>query len=131
MAGTGGGLIFLEGVLLSSSGFGPIVQFAIFAGLSIGVLSIVADLRIRHRPLLGGLIIVLSLVSLFGLSGFLLGTFIGSLGGTLMVLTPTFSTSIRPGRPAITGADLGPLCRSCGRHVPTWSSTCPYCGTKA
>jgi hypothetical protein len=125
----GGLLILLEGLLYPSSGLAQLAQVAMIVGGSIVALTIVADLHGRYRPLLGGLIIVLSLASLFGLSGYLFGALLGSLGGTLIVLTPSFSSSFPRGKPAFSSADLGPPCPSCGKHVPPWTSICPYCSS--
>ena len=129
LAVVGGLLIMLEGAVYSSYGFGELSAIAILSGAAIIALAVAAEMRTRFRQLFGAVILVLALASWFGLSGYLLGTFLGSLGGTLIVLTPGFATTFHRGAPAITGADLGPLCPSCGRHIPTWTSTCPYCGT--
>lgn len=127
----GGALILLEGLLLYAPGFVQLSLEGLVAGGLILALAIVAESWSRGRRVLGAMILVLSLVSLFGISGFLLGTFLGSLGGTLIVLTPGFSTSSPRRKSGFSSADLGPLCGSCGKHVPPWTSTCPYCGTVA
>ena len=125
----GGALIFLEGYLSLVPGFVGLAQFALFSGASIVALAIVSDLRSGHQVPLGALIVLLSVTSFLGLSGFLLGSLLGSLGGSLLVLSPNFSSRFSREKPTFATADLGPLCRTCGKHVPPWTSTCPYCSS--
>ncbi|MCI4318942.1 MAG: hypothetical protein L3K23_02275 [Thermoplasmata archaeon] len=126
VAVVGGVLIFLEGALGWSYGFAELSEFAVVAGGAIVGLAVAAELRSRFRQLFGALILLIALASLFGISGYLLGTLLGTLGGSLLVLTPGFSASSFRGRPTLSSADLGPPCPTCGRHVPLWTSTCPY-----
>ena len=124
----GGALILVEGLLSSSPVLAQFGEFALVAGGAIIACALISSSQGRIRPVLGGLIVLLSLASLFGFSGYLLGAFLGSLGGTLIVLTPGFSASSYRGRGQAGKIDLGPPCPTCGKPVPPWTSTCPYCG---
>lgn len=127
----GGALILLEGLLLDVPGFFQLSIAGAVAGGGIIALAIAGESWSRGRRVFGAAILVLSLVSFFGVSGFLFGAFLGSLGGTLIVLTPGFSSTPFRRKSELSSADLGPPCSSCGKHVPPWTSTCPYCGTVA
>ena len=129
LAVVGGLLIVLEGLQFVGGSGPPYALAGLAVGGSIVGLAILADSAGRHRPFFGGAVVLLSVLSLFGLSGYLLGALLGSLGGTLVVLSPGFSSERYRARPGLSATDLGPPCPSCGKRVPPWTSTCPYCGS--
>ena len=124
IAGLGGALIILEAFWLA------FVPFDFWTGLLAGAAVIaaaaLAQSRKALRPILGATIVLAGLGSLFSGGGFYLGAILAIVGGALLASTrPLY----RGGSPASSFADrLGPPCPKCGRHVPSWSSRCPYCG---
>ncbi|MCI4368746.1 MAG: hypothetical protein L3K09_04205 [Thermoplasmata archaeon] len=124
---TGGALILLQG-LLSVGWSGHFGELGILVGLA--VLAGAAALRrpTRYRTISAGLVLGLSLLSFFVVSGFYLGAVLGVIGGGMVLASgdgPPFTISGRGRRsPSL---DLGPLCPKCSHHIPTWSPRCPYC----
>jgi hypothetical protein len=125
LAGLGGALVLLESFLLTLPGSTALAGGLIGSGIV--ALSAGASFWAPSRRPTGGVIAVLGVVSLVAGGGFYLGAILSVVGGMLLLATMPLAL---PGRPAREFAEaLGPPCPSCGRHVPAWSSRCPYCGS--
>ena len=124
----------LAGVLIlgqSLVGLSGPPQLRLDAGALIGLVIVGSALwirtRSRYRPALGGLILGLSLLSLVVVSGYFFGAILGVIGGALALASRGSPFGIQRPSP-VTAQSLGPPCPRCGRHIPTWTSKCPYCG---
>lgn len=125
IAMVGGGLILLEAFLL------PLAYIVPLLGLVCGALIVTFGATARnvgrYRPALGAGTLVLGLVSLLLVSGFYLGAVMAIFGGLLIASAPSYSFSRVPAAARAGTFDLGPPCPRCGKPVPPWTSTCPYC----
>ncbi len=129
LAAAGGLLILIEGLLLGPGVPTAYRDLALVCGVGILGAAVASDSTVRYAPVAGGAALLLAAVAFFTVNGYLLGAFLASLGGTVLVPLPGFAVTGRTGRPRFTAADLGPACVACGRHVPTWTTFCPYCGS--
>lgn len=124
----GGFFILFEG-FQSGPALDPWSTAAVVVGATILAAAVAAGYAPRAQRALGGLIVLLAILSLGGISGYLLGTLLGSLGGTLLVLAPAFPSRSSRGVGTITAADLGTPCPRCGHRIPPWTTVCPYCSS--
>jgi hypothetical protein len=122
----GGLLILLEGLILASAYFS--VLFALGAGVGLILLAagVLLGLRPRNRTVLGLVIVAFSILSFYGDSGYLLGAVLGLLGGIIAVVSRGLPYSRLSGA-SRQSFSLGAPCPRCGKPVPSWTSTCPYC----
>jgi hypothetical protein len=127
LSAVSGVVIFLNSVLYLSDPFYPYATAGLLAGAVIMGCAAGLRWRSRYRRELGAVILVVAFVSLFGVSGFYLGTVLGVLGGGLAIAAWRPSIYGAPNSAAFAKA-LGPPCGRCGKHVPSWTSRCPYCG---
>jgi peptidoglycan/LPS O-acetylase OafA/YrhL len=127
----GGVLILAQGVLYGPTFYGygsSIAAFGIVLGLGILVLGAVARSgHRRRRKEIGIAILLLSLVSFFAVSGFLLGALFGVVGGVLILTSPG-GAFLSPSSSRSSGFSMGTPCGRCGRAIPSWTYRCPYCG---
>lgn len=83
------GMWFTMGGMRNMMDIGPMVQGVSLIGVISGVLVLLATLMMYYHPAQsfkwGVVVIVFSMLSLFGLSGFMLGAFLGLIGGGLAV----------------------------------------------
>ncbi len=96
------------------------------AGLVIGALVIIAAVMLDSRPaehrMWGTVILVLSILSIFGgMAGFGIGFILGIIGGALAI---SWTPQIRPTLPQ----QPSRFCTQCGQAVPTDAKYCPHCG---
>jgi hypothetical protein len=129
----GGLLILGESLLFNFAFFGGIGLFGIFAGLAIMGLAVAVRVRPRFRRELGAAILLLSLASFFGVSGYILGALLGVVGGIVLIASygspfPGSPVSVYSARASGTAFSIGASCERCGKPVPGWTGTCPYCG---
>ena len=129
----GGLLIFVEGLLASLAVFRDAAVFGILAGLAIMAMAVTFRPRARYKRELGAAILLLSLTSFFGVSGFLIGALLGVIAG-ILALTSSVSpfsgspVSVYSAKASGTSFSIGSACSRCGKSVPGWTGTCPYCG---
>ncbi|MCI4326147.1 MAG: DUF6114 domain-containing protein [Thermoplasmata archaeon] len=129
IATLGGALVLLGAFFLPFNT--PLAVGVGVAGFVLGpaiiALAALATSRPHRAGAAGVAIIVLGGASLLAGGGFYLGWLFGIVGGAL-IGSPCWRTSPRAASPAFSFDALGPLCPTCGRHVPTWSARCPHCG---
>ncbi|MCI4331021.1 MAG: zinc ribbon domain-containing protein, partial [Thermoplasmata archaeon] len=106
---------------------GAYVDLGLLAGAVIVACAAGMRTQPRNRRQLGALILVVALVSFFGVSGFGLGSTLAVIGGALAIWSRGVPFVNRTGGSVLSNA-LGPPCPRCGKHIPTWTSKCPYCG---
>ncbi|MFY9716925.1 MAG: zinc ribbon domain-containing protein [Thermoplasmata archaeon] len=147
----GGILIFSDGAVLSSFGaavratgysrFGGLIGDLADAGLLMGILVFVLALAVYESPDahrgLGIAILSLSLLSLLGGGGFVIGAILGSLGGILAILHVDPAPLPAPYAPVsgwseracpACGSPLAPgaiYCHTCGQAVPPATGGAP------
>ena len=121
----GGAFVVLEAfvVLDASSLFLP----GLLCGALIVGLGAAATYRSTNRQVLGALVVLFGFGSLYSGGGFYLGAILAILGGILIVNSRASGTT-NFGPSTFSADALGPPCPKCGRHIPTWTSKCPYCG---
>jgi hypothetical protein len=127
-----GGLLILASAAfylpMAVGAYASTLAFGLIIGLVILALGVALRTSGRQRPAIGTAVIVLSFLSfLDGANGFFVGALLGLLGGLLAITSsgrPFWSTG--PSRSS--SFSLGIPCGRCGRPVPSWTSTCPYCG---
>lgn len=124
-----GGLLILADGLLISPYYGGLAEVAVIEGLAIIVLAASDASAGRFQQLVGAAIVVISLISFLTVSGFGFGAILGSIGGTILVLAPSFAPGSYSKRGKAPKLDLGPPCPACGRPIPPWTTTCPYCAS--
>jgi hypothetical protein len=129
----GGLLILGEAVLDGFDRVTVIGAFGIIAGLAIMAMAVTIQTRQRDQRTLGAGILLLSFLSLFGVSGFFFGALLGVISGILAITSygAPFSgspVSVYSARASGSPFSIGAACSRCGKPVPTWSGTCPYCG---
>lgn len=121
-----GGLLILVQTLL----FGY-AALDLLGGLVTGVGIVGLGAAVRGRPgrstAVGAGILLLGASSIFLVSGFFVGALLAILGGIVVLSVPSYRFQ-NPRSALFTPAALGPPCPRCGRPIPTWTSTCPYCG---
>jgi len=128
LAAVGGLLILAESLAISSwAGTELVVPFGTIAGLSIAGLGLALMRTAQHRRELGGVIVILSILSFLGVSGYYLGALLGLIGGAI-TLTSYGRGLAGPRSTSRPNFALGPPCQRCGHPVPTWAARCPYCG---
>ena len=121
----GGALVLLQGFLffVGSSLF----LVGLLVGALIVALGAMSSFRPRHREPIGALIVLLGFSSLFVGGGFYLGALLAIVGGILVAYSRSDSVA-RTTSSAFPAQALGPPCPRCGKHIPTWTAKCPYCG---
>lgn len=91
-------------------------------GIIFGILVSLGGIMIYNRPsqsrMWGTVVLIFSILSIFGGGGFLVGMILGIIGGILAI---TWS------KPKIKEKRT---CLNCGRMVPIDHAFCPYCGKK-
>ena len=121
----GGGLVLLQSFFFY---FGSSALFpGLLTGAGIVALGAFASGLRRRREAVGAGIVLLGVASLFAGGGFYLGAVLAIVGGALVASIGSQDVHERGGS-SFTSKALGPPCPNCGRHVPTWTSKCPYCG---
>jgi len=96
-------------------------------GTAIILLATTLFLDPRHARGVGVTIIVLSVLSIFGGGGFLVGTALGVLGGVTALFvdrTPDMRSI-----PALNPPTIDQICARCGKRYSGSLVTCPFCGT--
>ena len=136
----GGVLILSNGIVLWSIGLTPgaigpgptyptpavgIVEGLL--GTSIILLATSLFLDPRHARGVGSTIIVLSVLSIFGGGGFLVGTALGVLGG-VGALFVNRALDVRPISPQI-APTIDQICVRCGKRYSGSVVSCPFCGS--
>jgi hypothetical protein len=121
----GGALVLVQGFLflVGSSVF----LLALLLGALIVALGALFSFRPRHGEPIGALIVLLGFASLFVGGGFYLGALLAIVGGILVAYSKSYSVE-RPSSSTFSAQALGPPCPRCGKHIPTWTAKCPYCG---
>ncbi|MCI4356966.1 MAG: zinc ribbon domain-containing protein [Thermoplasmata archaeon] len=100
---------------------------ALLLGAVIVALGATASFRPRNRGPIGALIVLVGFASLLVGGGFYLGALLTIVGGIFVANTGSRSFARSP--PSTFSAQaLGPPCPRCGKHIPTWTAKCPYCG---
>ena len=121
----GGALVLLQGFLFL---IGSSVFFvALLVGALIVALGAMASFRPHNREPIGALIVLLGFASLFAGGGFYLGAILAIVGGILVAYSRSYSVG-RSASTTFSAQALGPPCPRCGKHIPTWTAKCPYCG---
>jgi hypothetical protein len=126
LSAVGGSLIFLQGAWYYSNIASTVAGIALFCGGGIVASAALFRSRVTRRRELGVVILLLSLVSLFGLSGFYLGSLLGIFGGSLCIAARG-GPFLNPRSSLFSPPSLGAPCPRCGRSIPSWTSKCPYC----
>lgn len=95
-------------------------------GLVIGALVIIASVMLDSRPAehktWGVVILVLSLISVFGgMAGFGIGFILGIIGGALAISWTPPTKPLTPQQPSR-------FCTQCGWALPPEARYCPHCG---
>jgi hypothetical protein len=125
VATLGGALILLGAFFLGFNSTLALLGFLFGAGII--ALAALATSRPRHAGPAGAGIVVLGLASLVTGGGFYIGWVVAVIGG-ILIGSPYWQSAPRVPTAPFPSEALGPLCPTCGRHIPTWSSQCPYCG---
>jgi hypothetical protein len=123
----GGGLLLVLGVALVAlyvvSTWGAL---GAILGLVLMALGVALRQDPRHRRELGAAICAVAVLSLTGGLDLFLGGLLALVGG-LLALTSRGTGFFRPMvAPGFVRA-MGSACPRCGRMIPSWTSTCPYC----
>jgi drug/metabolite transporter (DMT)-like permease len=121
-------LLFFEAAFVLTSAFEPVYVFGIAGAVLLMSGAVLLQSRPRYRVPLGGLFLVVSFLSLGGDSGFFLGSVLGLLGGALVLTSRDVRFENPMTRTLFSTHSLGNPCSRCGRPVPSWTGTCPYCG---
>jgi hypothetical protein len=125
IASLGGAMVLLQGFFLAEDSTGFLLW--VFFGVAIIALAALASVLPRNRDAVGLGIVGLAAASLVAGGGFYVGWILAIAGGVLLASVRWTTRAPRP-TSKFSSEALGPLCPNCGRHVPTWTSKCPYCG---
>lgn len=127
IAGVGGALLLVGTFLLPVSDVLTFLAFVL--GLAVIALAALATTRPRTARDAGIAIIALGLLSAVTGGGFYIGWVIAVAGG-FFIASPRWGRAPNAARAGFSADALGPPCPGCGRHIPTWTSQCPYCGPR-
>jgi hypothetical protein len=126
IAGFGGALVLLGAFFLPFGAGLTVLAFVL--GPAVIALAALATSRPRNARGAGSAIVVLGLLSVVTGGGFYVGWILAVVGG-ILIASPRWGGAPNAARPGFSADALGPPCPRCGRHIPTWTSQCPYCGT--
>lgn len=95
--------------------------WAIICGIVIGLGGLMLEEKPNESKKWGVIILVFSIISIFGGGGFFAGMILGIVGGVLAI---TWS------EPDVDTSEELRTCLNCGRFVQATYQFCPYCGNK-
>ncbi|MCI4351651.1 MAG: DUF6114 domain-containing protein [Thermoplasmata archaeon] len=115
------------GSYAAGSVIGAVGAFGVFLGVILLVLAVALYVRPEYHTGVGIATIILSLVSILGGGGFIVGVILGVIGGILAIYFVE-SDDDEP-FPMESASRWRSLCANCAKPLTPGSLTCSFCGT--